>query len=147
MNKKFKSNQQIIDEVSKIVKPYMKFNMDDIYGDKDGIPYPEIEDLSLLYFKYDSSNKKNLLNKIQEINLIGQVRSLGVGEVEICKYESIGKFMVITLDSYHTRIIDQYNKYLDYSNENADRINDIYQYLEEKVPEEFVGWVLFNENK
>jgi hypothetical protein len=145
MNKKFKSNQQIIDEVSKIVNPYMKFNMDDIYGDRGGIPYPEIEKLTILHFKYDGYNKKNFLNKNQENELIDRVKSLGVDDVQIHNYNGIGKFMAITLDSYHARIIDQYNEYLDYSNKNIERINDIYQYLEEKVPEQFVGWVLFSQ--
>lgn len=58
MSKKVKSNQEIIDEVSKIVEPYMKFNMDDIYGDRGGIPYPQIEELDLLHFRYDGYNKK-----------------------------------------------------------------------------------------
>lgn len=86
------------------------------------------------------------MNKIQENKLISQVKSLGVGEVDIHKYQSIGKFMVITLDKYYNRIINQYNDYLNYKNSNAEKINDIYQYLDEKVPEEFVGWVLFTEN-
>ena len=27
--------------------------MDDFYGDRGGIPYPDIEDLDILYFKFD----------------------------------------------------------------------------------------------
>lgn len=52
--------------------------------------------------------------------------------------------MVIELAKSYKKIINQYNDYLDYKNSNAEKINDIYQYLEEKVPEEFVGWVLYN---
>jgi hypothetical protein len=44
-------------------------------------------------------------------------------------------------------MIEYYNEYLNYINKNIEKINDIYQYLEEKVPEEFVGCVLFQENK
>ena len=144
MSKSVKSNKQIIVEISAIVEPHMKFNMDDIYGDRGGIPYPEIESLDLLHFKYDG---KKIICKNKENDLISQVKSLGIGEVQIHKYGGIGKFMVITLDKYNNRILDEYNSYLDYKNSNAEKINNIYQYLEEKVPEEFVGWVLFNENK
>jgi hypothetical protein len=52
MSKSVKSNQQIIGEISATVEPHMKFNMDDFYGDRGGIPYPEIESLDLLHFKY-----------------------------------------------------------------------------------------------
>jgi hypothetical protein len=143
MFKSVKSNKQIIREISTIVEPYMKFNMDDIYGDRGGIPYPEIESLDTLHFKYVG---RTIIGKNRENDLISQVKSLGIGEVQIHKYNGIGKFMVITLDKYHERIIDTYNKYQLYRNSNAEKINNIYQYLDEKVPEEFVGWVLFNES-
>ncbi len=142
MTKPFKSNQEIIDEISKIVEPYMKFNLDDIYGDRGGIPYPKIEELDILHFKYIG---KIIINKNKEDEFVQQVKNLGIGDVEIVKYGSIGKFMIITLDKYHNRIINKYNDYLDYKNKNAERINEIYQYLDEKVPEEFVGWELYKE--
>ncbi len=146
MTKQFKSNQHIIDEISKIVEPYMKFNMDDIYGDRIGIPYPKIEELSILHFRYDGYNRKNLINKKQESDLINQTKSLGIGTVEILKCTPIGKFMAVTLDE-HQRIIYEYNEYLDYKNKNIEKNNNTYQYLEEKVPEEFVGWFLFQKSK
>ncbi len=143
MSKPVKLTQQIIGEISAIVEPHMKFNMDDIYGDRGGIPYPEIESLDTLHFKYVG---RTIICKNKENDLISQVKSLGIGEVQIHKYGGIGKFMVITLDKYHERIIDTYSKYQLYRNSYAEKINDIYQYLDEKVPEEFVGWILFNES-
>ena len=38
--------------------------MKDIYGDRFGIPYPQIEELSLLYFKYNG--KEYYPNKNKE---------------------------------------------------------------------------------
>lgn len=139
-----KSNQEIIDEISKIVEPYMKFNLDDIYGDRGGIPYPQIEKLDMLHFKFIG---KIIINKNKENEMVQQVKMLDIGDVEIVQYNFIGKFMVITLDKYHNRIINKYNDYLDYKNKNAERINEIYQYLNEKVPEEFVGWYYYNNEK
>lgn len=134
-------NKAIIEKISKIVEPYMKFNMDDIYGDRGGIPYPQIEKLDILHFKYHS--RYNPISKQKENELIEKINSLHIGEVSTCKINGIGKFMVVQLDKYYNRIIYQYNNYLDYKNANAEKINNIYQYLEEKVPEEFVGWILF----
>lgn len=144
MNTK-KTNKEIIDEISKIVEPCMKFNMDDIYGDRGGIPYPQIEELDILHFKYNDKN--NIISKQKENELINKIKELRVGEVDTCKINGVGKFMVIELDKSYKKIINQFNDYLDYKNSNAEKINDIYQYLEKKVPEEFVGWFLFNKNK
>jgi hypothetical protein len=143
MNKPFKSIQQII------VNPYMTFNMDDIYGDRGGVPYPEIEELNVLHFKYNGNNynKQHFMNKTLENDLIDRVKSLGMGEVNINKINGIGKFMIInfSLYNYHTKIINQYNTYLEYSNKNIEIINNIYQYLEEKVPKQFIGYMLFSQ--
>lgn len=135
-----KSNQQIINEISKIVNPYMKFNLEDIYN----TPYPDIDNLTFLHFKYC---KNNYINKCMENELLEKINSLGIGNAKIITCGGIGKFMIITLDKYHQIIIKKYNTYLDYKNKYADRINEIYEYLNEKIPEEFVGWFLFNENE
>ena len=143
--KTIKTNKEIIEEISKIVEPYLKFNMDDIYGDRGGIPYPQIEELDILHFKFDG--RHNLFSKQKENELINKIKTLSIGEIDIYKTGGIGKFMVIFLDKYNRRIINHYNNYLDYKNLNAEKINDIYQYLEEKIPEEFVGWFLFSQQK
>jgi len=49
----YKTNKELIKLVEKIVKPQFTFHMDDFYGDRGGIPYPDIEDLDILHFKYD----------------------------------------------------------------------------------------------
>lgn len=138
MKKIFKSNQQIIDEISTIVNPHMQFNIQDIHN----TPYPNIDELTILHFKY-----YGIISNCKENELIKQVKSIGVGDVEINRYGGIGKFIVITLDKNYRRLIRLYNEYLDYKNKYTERINEIYEYLDEKIPEEFVGWVLFNENK
>ncbi len=63
------------------------------------------------------------------------------------KVFDICKFMVVTLNKYNDSIIKEYNSYLDYKNLNAEKINEIYQYLDEKVPEEFVSSVLFKDKR
>lgn len=143
-----KTNKDIINEISYIVEPYFKFNMNDIYGDRGGFQLPQIEELEILHFKLNQKNhrvipsknfQKELVNKINELN-ISQI-----SKVEIVKYNYIGLFIVIQLDKYNQKIITLYNDYLDFKNANTERINNIYQYLSEKIPEEFIGWVLFNE--
>lgn len=148
MNKIIKSNKEIIEQISKIVETQWKFNMDDIYGDRGGIPYPQIEELEILHFKFDGKNcriipsknsQKELVNKIYELN-ISQI-----SKVEIVKYDCIGLFILIQLKKYNLIMISRYNDYLDYKNANVEKINNVYQYLEEKIPEEFIGWLLFSE--
>lgn len=51
------SVQSIIDKVNSIVNPCWQFNIDDIYGDRGGIPSPTIEELKYLHFKLDSKQK------------------------------------------------------------------------------------------
>jgi hypothetical protein len=142
IKKQIKTNKEIIDKISKIVEPHMKFNMDDIYGDRGGHPYPQIEELDILYFKY---NYIKYFSTYKENELIIKIKELELGEVDSYKIDGKGKFMVIKLDKYNKRIINQYNDYLDYKNKNIEEINYIYQYLEEKIPEEFIGWVLYSE--
>lgn len=137
-----KTNKEIIDEISKIVEQYMKFNINDLFGDGYGIP--QIEELDKLYFKYDTKNIK--ITKQKENELIEKVKELHVGEVNTWKINGIGKFMVVELYKSYKTIINKYNYYLDYKNENYEKINNIYMYLEQKIPIEFVGWVLFNKN-
>jgi hypothetical protein len=142
-----KTNKEIIQEISKIVEPYVKFNMDDIYGDRGGIPYPQIEELDILHFKFDGKNHRVIPSKNFLKELVNKINGLNISQiskVEIVKYNYMGLFIVIQLDKYNERMITIYNDYLDYKNTNAETINNIYQYLGEKIPEEFVGWVLFN---
>ena len=148
MNKIIKSNKEIIDKISKIVEPNWKFNMDDIYGDRGLLHYPQIEELEILHFKLDGKIFRKLFSKLEQEELINKINELNIGQiskVEIVQYQFIGLFILIQLNKYNYRIIEKYNKYQTYRNANAEKINNIYQYLEEKIPEEFVGWILFNE--
>ena len=140
----YKSNQEIIDEITKIVEPYYKFEMDDFYGDRGGIPYPKIEELSVLWFKFQGKLHKQLPSKSDEDIIISKIKELDyISSVEIVKIQAFGRYVQITLNRNYTHLITRYNNYLDFKNANAEKINWVYEYLEEKIPEEFVGWELF----
>lgn len=146
----YKSNKEIIVLVEKIVKPQFTFHMDDFYGDRGGIPYPDIEDLDILHFKFDGRRYRHSSKQEIEELVIKIKNELGINDalsVEIVKYEYFGLFIKIVLPKYNKLIVNLYDKYQDYRNTNAEKINSVYCYLEEQIPEEFVGWVLFNQDK
>lgn len=144
----YKSNKKIIELVEKIVNPQFTFHMDDFYGDRGGIPYPDIEDLDILHFKYDGRRYPHLSKQEKEELVIKIKNELNsVESIEIIKYQYFGLFIKIVLPKYNKVIIDLYDKYQDYRNTNAEKINSVYCYLEEQIPEEFVGWFLFNQDK
>ena len=146
MNKLNKTNKEIIDEITKIVEPRWKFELDDFYGDRGGIVYPKIEELDILYYKFQG-NKYHLPTKSEENELVGKINDLNIGSVSIVKIQSFGKYILIELNKNHIQLIKKYNNYLDFKNTNAEKINWIYEYLEEKIPEEFIGWNLFEKSK
>lgn len=133
-----KTNKELIDDISKVVEPYCKFNMIDIYGDRGGIPFPNIENLDTLYFKFEK-----ILSIKQQDELVKKIKELDIGSVQIIKISGFGKYIYIELHKYNLRIIKEYEKYQNFKNLNIDKINNTYQYLEEKVPEEFVGWYMY----
>lgn len=142
-----KSNKEIIKLIEKIVEPKFSFHMDDFYGDRGGIPYPDIEELKILHFKLCRNSH---LSKQEKDELIIKIKNeLGINnffDVEIIKYQYLGLFIKIVLPEHNKIIVDLYDKYQDYRNANTEKINSIYCYLKQHVPEEFVGWVLFNED-
>jgi hypothetical protein len=77
---------------------------------------------------------------------LDKINKLNVESVEIQTYSGIGKFILIKLPKYNLKIVDLYEKYQIYKNNNAEKINEIYQYLEGKIPEEFIGYSLFRES-
>jgi hypothetical protein len=95
----------LIEQVSKICEPHFKFEMDDIYGDRGGIPYPPIEELKLLYFKLDGKTRKNLISANKQMEILDQVnlflQSHGIPNAELSKIQSIGKFIVVDLQDWH----------------------------------------------
>lgn len=70
-----------------------------------------------------------------------------IENVEFIIYQNYGLFIRIVLMKYYNRIINRYNQYQDYRNINAEKINRVYCFLNKQIPEEFVGWILFNQNK
>jgi len=149
-----KTNKEIIELVELIVKPKFTFHMDDFYGDIGGIPYPDIEVLDILRFKFDGRhNNKYKLTEQEKEALVIKIKNelsdnnIEIESVEIVKYQYFGLFIVIVLSKYNKMIINLYDEYQNYRNVNAEKINSVYCYLEEKIPEEFVGWCLFNQNK
>ena len=146
-----KSNKEIIELVSKIVEPKFTFHMDDFYGDRGGIPYPDIEELDVLHFKFDGRRERRFsLSKQEKEELIIKIKNeLGINclwSVEIITYPNIGLFIKIVLPKHTKRIIDLYDEYQDYRNANAEKINSTYCYLNQQIPEEFIGWVLFTQS-
>jgi hypothetical protein len=139
---KEKSVQEIIDLISGIVEPDWKFNMDDIYGDRGGIPYPKIETLDILYFrKIGTSGYKPKFN-YKSNDIIKMLNDLNIGNVKIVKFNSIGKFIEIKLHCYNKRLIDIFNRYNQFKQDNLDKIKSIHEYLGKKISEDFVGWNL-----
>ncbi len=95
----------IIKQINIITNPYFKFEMDDIYGDRGGIPYPPIEELTLLYFKLDGKTSKTLISTNKQTEILNQVnlflQSNGIPNAELRKIQGIGKFIVIDLQDWH----------------------------------------------
>jgi len=139
------SVQEIINKINKIVNPGWKFEMDDFYGDKFGLPYPSIESLDLLHWKKKDCNLTKDEEKIQ-LKMIKDIKE--VKAANIIKIMSFGKYIQVILLRINENLISDYNNYLLFEkNEiNKDKINNIYLQLEEKVPKEFIGWNLFNDN-
>ena len=99
-----KSNEEIIEQISKIVETQCKFNMDDIYGNIWGLPYPQIEELEILHFKFDEKNCRVLPSKNSQKELVNKIYELNISQiskVEIVKYNYIWLFIVIQLDKYN----------------------------------------------
>lgn len=125
------SVQSIINTVENISSPWWKHNMDDIYGDKGGIPYPAIEELSWIHFKLDSKVKIQQTKQECE-QMLNKLRQLGIGQVEIYKVMGIGKFIVIELTN--RVLVDSYNNYKQFVNNNQVKINQIYESVNKQVP-------------
>jgi len=94
----------LIEQIRIICEPHFKFEMDDIYGDRGGIPYPPIEELKLLYFKLDGKTPKNFISANKQMEILDQVnlflQSHGIPNAELSKIQSIGKFIVINLQDW-----------------------------------------------
>ena len=142
------SVQEIIDKINKIVNPEWKFEMDDFYGDRGGIPYPSIESLNLLHWKRQSrASNYYPLTKEEEQKQLELIKEIGeINSVNIIKISKFGKYIEVELQRINEQLISDYNNYLlfEKNETNQDEINKIYLQLEEKVPKEFISWNLFN---
>lgn len=80
--------------------------MDDIYGDRGGIPYPTIEELKQLHFKLDGKTHKKLISTNKQMEILEQVnlflQSHGIPNAELIKVQSIGKFIVVDLQNWYS---------------------------------------------
>lgn len=56
-------NHEKIRIIQQIVSPWYKFEMDDFYGDRGGIPYPDIENLTKLFFKKNGRDRTLVMTK------------------------------------------------------------------------------------
>lgn len=92
----------LIQELHAIVNPPFEFDMDTIYGDRGGIPYPRVDDLKVLFFRLRATNHRmisvNEQNEIlNKVNLFLQSRGVTDAVAELVKIQSIGKFLVVDL--------------------------------------------------
>ena len=142
-----KTNKEIIELVSEIIKPKFTFNIDD-FTTRGGVPYLKIEELNVLHFKFDGRKYGICVQEQNEfVEKIKKLELYDIHNVEIVKYQGLGLYIAIVLQKNNTIIVDKYNEYQNYRNANAERINKIYCYLNKEIPEEFIGWVLFKDNK
>lgn len=73
----------------------MKFNIDDFYGDKGSCKYPKIEEMDILFFKLNGTDRKIAISKNEETKMVDEITNLNVGLVEFAKIPSFGKYIVI----------------------------------------------------
>ncbi len=137
-----KSTKELINVIESYVSPMYKFTQNPHENNRNPTV---IESSSVLFFKRDS---KKTQTKEQEINTIKIIRDLEnlfpqIVNVEISKIQYEGQFLIITLDKYYNYLINDFNKYLDFKNLYAEKINRIYMGLEQKIPEEYIGWCMY----
>ncbi len=140
--------QEIISKIDKLVNPEWKFEMDDIFFDRGGIPYPPIESLSTLFWKRNGKGLRSvsILTKEKENELITMINDTvpELHSVKISRIQSFGCYIVVELNSINNELIYKYNKYLEFKENNLDKIEKIYEQMEGQIPKDFIGFDLFN---
>ena len=89
------NNHEKIRLINEIVQPYYNFNLEDMYGDKGSSVYPNIEDLTCLFFKKQIFNIKTN----EEQTMIEKIQNLNIGFVETAKIQAIGHYIVVQFDT------------------------------------------------
>jgi len=94
-----RTKKEIINQIDIILNPEWKFEMDDFYGDRGGIPYPSIESLDVLYWKLNYKLLKNSITSGETKNgLIQMIKDLPeINSVETLKIMGFGKYIKVEL--------------------------------------------------
>lgn len=144
---------QKIKIVEGILGPKWKFDLEGLFGDGPRSRIPNIdENLHSLYFKYIGGNyslygnKACEMSKNDECEVVKKVNELGFGHTDIWTIQKIGKYLVVELQYKNNSILNTYSNYVEFKNKNIEKITEVFQYLEEKVPIDFVGYYLFNKS-
>jgi hypothetical protein len=91
------TNAEIIKRVEEIVYPYFRFNAQDFYGDRGGAMI-EIEDMWMLFFKFDGINKKTRgTSRLKQQELLDRVKNNieNIESAELSTVSSFGRYIVI----------------------------------------------------
>lgn len=135
-----RSVKDIIEEINLIVNCYWKFDTE-LISNHYGIFTTPIEDLDTILFK-----KIGINNNIEKQNeILDKIKENNYGKVNVINVQGIGKFIQIILYKKYQNLIGDYQNFEKFKIDNINKIKIIYQYLEEKVPEEFVAYKLYEE--
>lgn len=85
-----------INAINKIVNPHFELNLDDLYGNRGGSGPPNVEELSILYFKLKRVKGKFCTKEKQE-ELVDKVRELNIGDVEFIIIRDFGAYISVEL--------------------------------------------------
>jgi hypothetical protein len=72
--------------------------LDDFFGDRGGLPYPEIEELTILFFKKNGKDKKLFLTKTEQQAMMDEIQNTNIGYAEIIKNPHFGTYIIVTLE-------------------------------------------------
>jgi hypothetical protein len=89
------NNFEIIELVEKITSSYFKFNIEYFYGDRGSCEYPKIEEMNILFFKFNGKDRKLAISKNEQTKIVDEINNLNVGLVDFIKDPHCGKFIVI----------------------------------------------------
>lgn len=155
-----RTNEEIIHQISKIINPDYLFDLAPNGSvpteSPDGIKI-NVENFDVLYFKCKKStdsNDKKLIEQIKEYvkSCLSGLQPSGFYRVEVCKFQYVGKYILIYLPKYAKRYLSQWIKYQEFKKSHQDQIQKIYEYLNnqkqlDSITEDFIGYELWKENQ